>query len=114
MFGVPVFPVPVPGAAVSPGARICNLANAPAFTVIVGLVLAVLLPSPTSDAVNVWLPAVLNVTLKVCVPALNAALAGNVALASLDVIPAVSVTVFTRFQNASTALTVTLKAVPAV
>src|SRR5205814_5118538 len=53
-------------------------------------------------------------TLKVCVPATNAALAGRMALLSLEVIPAMSVMVFTRFQLASTALTVTLKAVPAV
>ena len=31
--GVPVFPLPVPGAAVSPGNSICNLANAPGLTV---------------------------------------------------------------------------------
>src|SRR5205823_3919546 len=35
--GVPVLPVVVPGAAVSPGSRICNLVNPPAFTVIGGL-----------------------------------------------------------------------------
>src|SRR5256885_932536 len=78
-----------------------------------GVVLAVLLPSVTSEAVAVWLPAVLNVTLKVCVPALSAALAGKVALASEEVMPAVSVMVDTRFQLASTALTVTLNAAPA-
>ena len=43
--GVPVLPVAVPGAAVSPGSRICSLANAPALIVVAGLVLAVLLPS---------------------------------------------------------------------
>ena len=79
-----------------------------------GLVLAVLLPSSRSVAVIVALPAVFKVTLKVCVPALKAALAGNVALASLAVMPTVSVTVLTRFQLASTALTVTVKLAPAV
>src|SRR5207247_3903121 len=51
--GVPVLPVAVPGAAVSPGARICSLANVPAFTWIAGLVLAVFVPSVTSLAVIV-------------------------------------------------------------
>ena len=32
--GVPVFPLPVPGAVVSPGNNSCNLANAPGFTII--------------------------------------------------------------------------------
>src|SRR5919197_4707541 len=111
--GVPVLPVALPGDAVSPGARICNLVNAPTLTVMAGLVLAVLVPSVTSVTVTVLLPAVLSVTLKVLVPATNAALAGNVALASLEVMPTVSV-LLTKFQLASTALTVTLKAVPAV
>ena len=79
-----------------------------------GLVLGVLEPSVLSVAVRVAAPAVFNVTLKACVPALKAAVAGKVALASLDVMPTVSVTVLTRFQLASTALTVTVKLVPAV
>src|SRR5438477_231520 len=112
--GVPVLPVPVPGAAVSPGARSCSFVNAPAFTVIDGLVLAVFVPSVMSLAVTVRLPAVFRVTLNVLVPATNAALAGNAAFTSLEVIPAVSVTVLTKFQLASTALTVTEKAAPAV
>src|SRR5437762_10889652 len=37
--GEPILPVVVPGAAVSPGARICNLVNAPGFTAVAGLVL---------------------------------------------------------------------------
>ena len=41
-------------------------------------------------------------------------LAGKVALLSDEVIPTVSVSALIRFQLASTALTVTLKAVPAV
>ena len=39
--GVPVLPVAVPGAAVSPGSRIWSFANAPALTVVDGLVFAV-------------------------------------------------------------------------
>src|SRR5438034_7908111 len=66
-----------------------------------------------SVAVTVRLPAVLRVTLNVFVPADNAALAGRVALESLEVIPTVWV-LLTRFQFASTALAVTVKAVPAV
>ena len=56
---------------------------------------------------------VLKVTLKVRVPAARVLFAGSVALASLEVIATVSF-VFTTFQFASTELTVTLKAVPAV
>ena len=104
----------MPGAAVSPGISSCSLAKAPALIVVAGLVFAVLLPSLMSVAVKVALPAVLAVTAKVLVPATRAALAGREALASLDVIPMVSVTVLTRFQFASTAFTVTLKLVPAV
>ena len=79
-----------------------------------GLVLAVLVPSVMSVAVTVRLPAVLNLTLKVCVPPLRAALGGRAALASLEVMPTVSPTVLTRFQLASTALTVTVKGVSVV
>src|SRR5262249_50945280 len=55
----------------------------------------------------------LSVTLKARVPLTRAALAGKVAFASLEVIETVSL-VLIKFQFASTALTVTLKAVPAV
>src|SRR5439155_14839120 len=65
-------------------------------------------------AVSVWLPAVLNVTLNVCAPETKAVFAGGVAFASLDVIATLSLTFVVKFQNASTALTVTLNAVPAV
>src|SRR6266849_4859464 len=67
-----------------------------------------------SEAVTVWLPAVLSVTLKDFVPATSAALEGRTAFASEEVIAAVSVALVIRFQFASTALTVTLNAVPAV
>ena len=58
-------------------------------------------------------PAVLSVTLNVCVrrPAPRSPAAS--AFASLDVMPTVSV-LLTTFQFASTALTVTLNGVPAV
>jgi len=84
------------------------------LTVSVGLLLAVLVMSVRSPAATVAVPAVFNVTLKVFVPAVKAALAGNAAFASLELTAIVSVTVPTRFQFASTALTVTLNAVPAV
>ncbi len=87
--------------------------KAPTLTVMEGLVLAVMKLCVTSEAVTVRLPAVLSVTLKVCVPAASAALAGRPALASLEVMATVSL-VLTRFQLASTALTVTVKGVPAV
>src|SRR5207249_3868671 len=82
--------------------------------VIAGLVLAVLVGSDESDAVRVALPAVMRVTLNVCVPPLKPAPVGGMALVSLKLIPTVSLTVFTRFQLASTAFTVTLNAVPEV
>ena len=86
---------------------------APGSTATAGLESAVLVPSVMSVTVAVWLPAVGNVTAKVRVPAASAAFAGNVAFASLDVMPTVSTTELTTFQFASTAFTVTLNAVPA-
>src|SRR5438046_3128729 len=63
---------------------------------------------------SVNVPFVPKVTLKfVLIPATRAALPGKVALASLEVIPTVSVTVFTRFQFASTARTDAFNGVPA-
>ena len=114
LLGVPVLPVGVPGAAVSPGSSVCSFASAPAPTAIFGLVFAVLPPSATSLAVSVQLPAVLKVTWKVCVPPLSAAFAGSAAFASVLAIPAMSATADTTFQFASTALTVTFSGVPAV
>src|SRR5262245_58846734 len=67
-----------------------------------------------SVAVTVRLPEVFKVTLKVPVPDVSAALLGNVALASDEVMPTVSVTVLTKFQFASTALTVTLNVAAAL
>ena len=112
--GVPVLPIAVPGAAVSPGASNCSLANDPAPTLIGPLVLLPLLPSLASVAVTLRLPDVFNVTLKVCVPAIRAELAGSVALPSEEVIPTVSVTFVMRFQFASTALAMTINALPEV
>src|ERR1044071_1922530 len=68
----------------------------------------------TSEAVTVAFPTVRNVMLKVLTPEESVALPGKVALLSEEVIAARSVTVLTTFQFASTALTITLKAVPAV
>src|SRR6185369_8434392 len=111
--GAPVLPVALPGAAVTPGTRICNLVKPPALTVTDGLVLAVLVPSVISVDVIVQLPAHFGVTAKVALPAESAALAGWVSLGSVVVMPTVSV-LLTGFQLASTALTVTLKGVPEV
>src|SRR6266705_1659997 len=66
-----------------------------------------------SEAVRVALPAVLRVTLRLLAPLTSAALAGIAAFASLELMATVSL-VFTRFQLASTALTVIVKAMPAV
>jgi hypothetical protein len=79
-----------------------------------GLVLPVLAGCVMSEAVTVALPAVLSVILKLFVPATNAALAGNAALLSEEARLTVSVTLVTAFQKLSTALAVTLNAVPAV
>src|SRR5947207_8669094 len=112
--GVPFLPVAVPGAAVSPGTSNCNFRKAPGLTVMGGVVLAVLLLLVRSEAVKVCEPAVLSVTLKLCVPETKATFAGRTALLSLEAMPTVSVMVFTVFQKGSTALTVTLKTAPAV
>src|SRR6267378_8258514 len=58
--------------------------------------------------------AVLKVTLKATVPAVNEVLAGRTEFEAVEVRPTVSLTVLTTFQFASTAFTVTLNAVPAV
>ena len=74
--------------------------------------MAVLVLSVRSLAAMVCKPAVLSVTLRVRVPAANGPLAGKVGLESVEVMPTVCV-LLTRFQLASTALTVALKTVPA-
>ena len=84
------------------------------MTEILGLVFEDLELSPTSLAVMVEVPAVRSVTLKLCVPFTSAALAGGTVFASDEVIPTTSVAPLTIFQLASTALTVTLNALPAV
>src|SRR5437870_9227045 len=112
--GAPVLPSVVPGAADSPGNKICSLVTAPALTVRDGLVDCWIDGVVISLAVRVTLPAVLRVTLKIFVPPTSAALAGEVAFTSLALMPTVSATLVSKFQLASTALTVTLKAAPAV
>ena len=112
--GVPVFPVAVPGEAVSPGANSWSFAKAAATTVIEGLVFALLEPSVTSEAVIVRVPAVLSVTLKLAAPPTSGVFTGKLALLSEELRANVSVIVLIRFQFESTAFTVTLKAVPAV
>ena len=106
--GVPIFPAGVPGAVVSPGISNCNLAKAPALTVIGGLVVTGLVPSLLSITVTVQVPAVMLVIAKAFVPDTKAALAGSMSFGSVELMPIISVTVFTRFQLASTALTVRL------
>ena len=106
-------PLAVPGAVVSPGTKSCSLENAPALTLMAELILFGIAACVVSDAVTVELPAVLRVTLKTLLPLTKDALAGSAALASLELNETVSL-VFTTFQFASTALTVTLKTAPAV
>jgi len=74
---------------------------------------AVLVPSVTSVAVTVRVPAVFAVTTKLAAPETKAAFAGNVAFVSEHVIFIVSEALVIGFQFASTALTVTVKGVPA-
>src|SRR5262249_48042513 len=110
---VPVFPDVLPGTAVSPRARRCSLLKGPAVMGIARLVLVVRAGCVTSEAERVASPAVLKVTLRLLLPPDKAAFAGRRALESLEVSATVSL-VLTRFQLESTALTVTLKAVPAL
>src|SRR5262249_741218 len=115
VMGEPVFPVAVPGAAASPATRIWSLVTPPSLAVMAVLVFAVLVASVTLLAVTVQLPAVLKVTEKVLVPDNRVLLAGFVSFGSAVVMLMVLVGAeLTRFQLASTALTVTVKLVPAV
>src|SRR2546425_2596878 len=84
------------------------------LTAMDGLMLAVLLPSVRSVAVRVKLPVALKVTVRLVVPDTNATAGGKVAVRSLELRPTVSLTVLTRFQKASTALTVTEKELPTI
>src|ERR1051326_3236517 len=112
--GVPALPVGVPGAAVSPGIITCSFTNTDSSTVIGGLVLLVLVGSVMSLTVTVLVPSVLSVTLSVFVPDARLVLAGKTAFESLDDRPIVSEIAETTFHWLSTALTVTLKAMPEV
>src|SRR5207247_10141922 len=85
----------------------------PGVHVIAVLVLSAIPACVLSEDVTFLLPAVLAVTLNVFVPLTRAALDGKAAFASLEVMATVSL-VLSRFQFASTALTVTVNAVPAV
>src|SRR3989442_89811 len=118
-FGLPVFPLPllaVPGAAVPPGRGGCSFTNVPAFSVFGESVCGFLVPSVISVAAGLLFgPAVISVTLNVCVPDDNARFPGIVAFVSVEVIPTVSAGAeVTTYQFASTAFTVTVNAVPAV
>ncbi len=92
--------------------RIVSRVLAPGLTVIDGLVFGVFDGCVRSEAVSVWLGAVFRVMLNSFVPATRELVTATAA-GSLGAIFIESVTVFTRFQLASTALTVALKAVPA-
>ena len=117
--GAPVLPVALPGDAVSPGTNNCSFANAPAFTVTLGLVLAVSVAA-TSLAVMVQAPAVLKVkTDKARVPATKVRLpevaplsSAKAALASELVMATLGVALLTTFQFASTALTMIALVIP--
>src|SRR6266404_369178 len=83
-------------------------------TAMAGLVLEAFVPSSRSVAVRVKLPLALKATVRLVVPAASAVAAGRVALMSLELRPTVSLTLLTRFQKASTALTVTAKLLPTI
>src|SRR5438552_15296848 len=86
-----------------------------AFPVMDGLVFDGLEPSLMSAAVIVFVElTVLRTTLKLAVPDASGASKGETAFGSLELMPFTSVPVLTGVQNASTALTVTLKGWPAV
>ena len=104
----------LPGKAVSPGNKTCSFVTAPGLTVREGVVLDVFVGSEISDAVRVVVTAVLRVTLSVLMPEERDDGTGSDVKGSEEVRLTVSVALVTRFQLASTALAVTLKAVPAV
>ena|SRR6516162_1368708 len=85
-----------------------------ALMVMLGLVLEAIVPFEPSLTVRVPVPDTLNMTLNVPVPALNGAPAGRAQDDPVEVNCTVSLAMFTGFQLASTALTVTLKGVAAV
>src|SRR5947207_577653 len=80
--GVPILPLVLPGAAVSPGTNNCSLTNGPGLTITLLLVLAVNAPA-ASVAVMVRAPEVLNVKLeRVRVPETNVKLPAVAPLSS--------------------------------
>jgi len=84
-----------------------------AFTGTGELISEALVPSVTLVAVKVQLPMLFKVTLKVAVPPTRSASGGSVALGSVVSRCTVSVTAPSRFQFASTALTVIGNGMPA-
>ena len=84
-----------------------------ALTWIEGLVSGVFVPSVASVAVIVQLPMLSRVATNVAVPLTNASSGGMVALGSVVSRCTTSVAALTRFQSASTALTITGKEIPA-
>ncbi len=95
------------------GALTVKDAAGPALTATAALVPGVS-TAATSVAVTVRDPAVRSVTRKVAVPATSEAFAGSVASASELVMATVGTAEVTRFQLASTALTVALTGAPAI
>src|SRR5437868_10340400 len=102
--GEPVFPLAVPGAAVSPGTSNCSLVKAAELIGIAELVLLAIAACVTSETVKLAVPEVFRVTAKVFAPPIRAALAGRIAFGSVAAM-AIASLVLMRFQFASTALT---------
>src|SRR5438309_1102039 len=104
-----VLPVAVPGAATSPGNRLCSFVTAPAFTVTLALVLAVNVP----PALKVKLDKVPLPASNVSFPAADSFPTRRSSDLSELVIVTFGVAVLTTFQFASTALTRTPLAIAA-
>ena len=117
VLGVPVLPPRVPGAAVSPGMRICSWVAVPGVTrtPVMGYAVRGLLPAwsvavivqPTEEIA--WK----KVRLRLAEPSNRVRGDGRVGFPPLVVIATVGVAVETTFQYWSTALTVTTKTTPA-
>src|SRR5205823_4649251 len=88
--GVPVLPVGVPGAAISPGNRSCSLVAGAGLTVMIGVEAGRIAGFVTSEAVIVRLPAVLKVTVNEPLPLTRAELDGTAAFASVNEMATVS------------------------
>src|SRR5260221_1875973 len=88
--GEPLLPVALPGEALSPGTRSCNLVKPPALTGMAALVPRAMAEWVTLEAVRVALPLVLSVTLNWAVPSAKGAEDGNIAFVSEEVMLTVS------------------------